>query len=45
MGHPCNPSTQEGKAQRSNVQGLPGLHGETLSQKTSLTCETPGFNT
>jgi hypothetical protein len=29
----CNPRTQEAKAGGSGVQGQPGLHSETLSQK------------
>jgi hypothetical protein len=32
-GHAYNPSTQEVEAEGSQVQDLPGLHGETLSQK------------
>jgi hypothetical protein len=34
--HPGNPSTQEGKARGSWVQGQPGLHSETLSQSKQM---------
>lgn len=32
--HAYNPSTQKAKVELPWVQGQPGLHGETLSQKT-----------
>jgi hypothetical protein len=33
-GHSYKPSTQETEAGRCQVQGQPGLHSDTLSQKT-----------
>jgi hypothetical protein len=32
----CNPSTQEIEAGGSQVQGQPGLHHKTLSQKKQM---------
>jgi hypothetical protein len=31
--HTCNSSTQEAEAGKSQVQGPPGLHSKTLTQK------------
>jgi hypothetical protein len=33
VAHTCNHSAQEAEARGSKVQGHPGLHNETLSQK------------
>jgi hypothetical protein len=33
VGHICNPSTWETKAEGLQVQGQPGLHHETLYQQ------------
>jgi hypothetical protein len=35
MAHACSPSTQEAKMRGSKVQGQPGVHIETLPQKTN----------
>jgi hypothetical protein len=34
VAHTCNPSMQESEAGELQIQGQPGLHCETLSQKT-----------
>jgi hypothetical protein len=39
--HACNPSTQEAEAGRSQVQGQPGLRGQTLSQNCPGTGHLP----
>lgn len=38
----CHPNTQETEVVGLQVQGQPGLHGETLSQKRGN--EHPGYN-
>jgi hypothetical protein len=35
VAYPYNPSTQEAEAGGSQLEGQPGLHSETLSQKTN----------